>query len=213
MNMRMPGIVAARCGLILCSLTWAGCRTHPEVVSLRSGYEEVSHVHHALMDEPEPPRISLQHRNADGTVTPIWPSLSAVNNVIHGDVAIFVAEKGFVEPERVTHPRLFAVRSPALPLDLTDEVLWRWSRANGKDFVKTLQKFAYVTPADHNGGLQLSLDFWGADTWAAQREDWPDQGNLQLTWSQVDEIIEAVKTKGVKQKDLRWHAEFIGEKL
>lgn len=212
-TMKLTSSFAARCGLILISLGSAGCQTHTTVVPLRNGYEEVAHSQHALTDEPEPPRISLQYRGADGIVTPIWPSLYGVNDVINGDVAIFVAEKASLDPERVTHPRLFAVRSPALPLDITEEVLWRWSQANGKDFSTTLQKLALVTPEDKHGGLELRLEFWASDTWSAQREDWPEQGTLQLEWGQVKEIMHTVKTKGVLQKDLRWKTAYIGEKL
>ena len=210
-SMNLTSSIAARGALLLTCLGWAGCQTHTAVLPLRNGYEQVSHPHHTLLDEPEPPRLSLQYRGTNGAVTRIWPSLYGVDDVIHDGLAIFVAERGYVAPERVTHPRLFAVQAPGLPLDLTDEVLWRWSKANGRDFGKCVQKLAQVTPREKNGGLELGLEFWGADTWSAQREDWPEQGLLQLDWGQVDEIMRAVKTKGVRQKDLRWHSAFIGE--
>ena len=213
LSMKLTRSFAARGGLILISLGWAGCQTHTTVVPLRNGYEEVSHPHHTLLDEPESPRISLQHRGADGVVTLIWPSLYGVNDVIKGDLAIFVAEEAASGSEHVTHPRLFAVRSPEAPLDITDEVLWRWSQTNGKDFSQSLQKLALITPEDKDGGLEMRLEFWASETWSAQREDWPGQGTLQLNWGQVDAIMQAVKTKGVMQKDLRWHSAYIGEKF
>lgn len=191
----------------------AGCQTHSITTPVGSGFEEVSHPHHALIDEPEPPRFSFQHRDADGTVTRIWPSLYGVNEVIHGDLAIFVGDKAFIEPERVTHPRLFAVKPGELPLDITDEVLWRWARANGKDFGRTLQKFALVAPAEKNGGLELRLDFNTENKFFEEDKDWPDTSVLQLDWNQVAEILRAVKTKGVEEKDLRWHTPYIGEKF
>lgn len=234
--MKLPRFFAARGGLILSALVWAGCQTHTTVVPLKNGYEEVLHPHHTLIDEPPPPRISFQYRDRNNVVTPIWPSLYGANNVIKGDLAIFVAEKAAIEPERVTHPRLFAVRSPVapldstdktlvvlphgevggfgpvVPLDITDEVLWRWSQANGKDFKTTLEKFAMVTPEENNGGLELHLEFLTPSDYALARDDWPDQGSLQLDWRQVDEIISRVKTKGVMEKDLRWHTAYIGER-
>ena len=196
----------------LAGLTGAGCQTHKAVMPMGGGYEEVSHPQHTLIDEPPPPRISFQHRAADGTVTEIWQSLYGANEVIKGDLAFFVAEKAFVVPDRITRPRLFAVRSPALPLDLTDEVLWRWSKADGKDFGKTLEKFAGITPEEANGGLNLKLEFWTKPEFGALREDWPEVSSIKLTWAEVDEIMQAVKTKGIVQKDLRWHSEYIGEK-
>jgi hypothetical protein len=207
-NLLAPALVLAVLGL--CG---AGCQTHKAVLPQSGGYEEVSHPHHTLIDEPDPPRISLQHRDAGGKVTQIWPSLSSAYDVIKGDLALFVAEKAFVEPERVTHPRLFAVRSPDLPLDLTDEILWRWSKANNKDFGKTMDKFYAMEMEEKNDGLQLTLEFWNRTELAAARDDWPDQGLLLLSWPQVDEIMRAVKTKGTVQKDLRWHTEYIGERF
>jgi hypothetical protein len=211
--MKVPKKFACASTLVLFSLALAGCQTHTTVTALGSGYEEVSHPHHALIDEPEPPRVSFQHRAADGTVTRIWPSLYGVNEVIKGDLALFVADKSFLEPERATHPRLFAVKSPALPLDITDEVLWRWAKANSRDFAKTLEKFALITPAEKNGRLELQLEFTAENKWMGGDKNWPDDGTLQLDWNQVSEILRAVKAKGVVEKDLRWGTEYIGEKF
>jgi len=211
--MKLPISFAIRGGLLLLTLAGAGCKTHTTIVPLKHGYEEVSHPYHTLIDEPAPPRISFQYRGTNNVVTPIWPSLYGVNDIIHGELAIFVAEKAALDPARITHPRLFAVRSPELPLDITDEVLWRWSHANGKSFPKTLEKLAMVTPEERNDGIELRLDFWPQGSWSAEREDWPEQGSLQLDWRQIDEIMGRVKTKGVIEKDLRWHSAYIGEQF
>ena len=64
-----------------------------------------------------------------------------------------------------------------------------------------------MTPEEKNGRLTLHLEFFSDD------KDWPDQGDLQLDWKQVSEIMRAVKTKGVIEKDLRWHSPYIGEKF
>jgi len=212
-NLKMPNKFVARFALPLLGLGLVGCQTHISVTPLSRGYEEVSHPHHALIDEPDPPRIAFQHRAASGTITPIWPSLYGVNEVIKGDLAIFVGERGYVdEGAKVTHPRLFAVTSPELPLDITDEVLWRWAKATGKDSAKASAKFTLVTPAEKNGRLELRLEFSSDNKWIGNDKDWPDKSTLQLDWSQVAEILRAAKTKGVIQKDLRWHTPFIGGK-
>jgi hypothetical protein len=199
-------------GLALLGLGLTGCQSSKNITSLGHGYETLSHRHYAFIDEPEPPRISLQHRGADGQITRIWPSLTGANEVIKGDLAIFVGDKAYVEPERVTHPRLFAVQPPELPLDITDEVLWRWSRNNKKDFTKTLELFNLMTPEEKNGRLYLHLEFLPTGYLTADK-DWPDSSELQLDWKQVAEIIRAVRTKGVAEKDLRWHTPYIGEKF
>jgi hypothetical protein len=201
-------------GLALAALAGAGCKTHTTVLPLSNGYEEVSHPHHTLIDDPDPPRISLQHRGADGKLTRIWPSLYGIDDdVIHGDLAIFVAEKAYVEPDRETRPRLFGARAPDLPLDLTDEVLWRWTKANGRDFGKALGRLTQIIPVEKNGGLELSFQFWSNTEFGQEREDWPDNSTLQLSWEQIEQILRAVKAKGVIEKDLRWHSRYIGEKF
>jgi hypothetical protein len=137
----------------------------------------------------------------------IWPSLYGVNEVVKGDLAIFVGDKAYVSPDpndpRGTKPRLFAVRSPALPLDITDEVLWRWSKASGKDFAKAVQLFSMVTPEERNGRLELQLEFW------TEEKDWPDTTTFQLDWNQVFDIVREVKENGVVRKDLRWGTPYI----
>ena len=130
------------------------------------------------------------------------------DEVIKGTLAIFVGDKGYVEDgDKVTHPRLFAVQPPGLPLDITEEVLWRWSKAAGKNFGKTMNNYSLVTPEEANGQLKLQLEFFTDD------KDWPDKSDLQLDWNQVAEIMHAVKTKGLLQKDLRWQTPYIGERF
>jgi len=189
-----------------------GCQTHKATLALANGYEQVSHPHHTLIDEPEPPRISFQYRAANGDVTEIWPSLYGVNAVIKGDLAFFVGDRG-VAAERVTRPRLFAVRPGELPLDLTDEILWRWSKANHQDVGQAMVKYTAIAPIEKSGGLQLNLEFISEDRMLGQDNNWPDNSALWLDWNQVTEITRAVKTKGATQKDPRWHTSFIGEKF
>jgi hypothetical protein len=159
------------------------------------------------MSQPETTRVSFQYRGPNGRTTLIWPSLYGVGEVVKGDVAIFVGDKAYVQSDpndpRGTKPRLFAVRSPALPLDITDEVLWRWSKATGKDFAKSVQLFSLATPVEKNGQLELQLEFW------TQERDWPDKTMLQLDWNQVSDIMREVKEKGVLLKDPRWGTSYI----
>jgi hypothetical protein len=197
-----------RPALALLCLGLAGCQSPKIVAPLGGGYEEVSHPARFSHDESELTRNSFEHQDTDGETVVIWPSLYGVNEVVKGDLAIFVGDLAYVEPDaKGTRPRLFAVKAPELPLDITDEMLWRWSKAAGKDFAKALDQFSLVTPAAKNGGLELQLEFYSED------KDWPDQSLLQLDWNQVSEMMRAVKKKGVVEKDLRWHTPFIGERF
>ena len=203
----------SRLALALLGLGLAGCQSEKNITHLTGGYEEVTHpTHNLLIGEPEQSRVSFQHRGADGKSIKIWPSLSGAKEVIKGDLAIFVGDKGYAESELVTRSRLFAVKSPELPLDITDEVLWRWSQTTSKDFSKALERFNLVIPEERNGRLELHLEFSAAGYMSVDK-DWPDKGDLTLDWKQVSEIMRAVKTKGVVEKDLRWHTPYIGERF
>jgi hypothetical protein len=193
--------------LVLLCAGLAGCASSHKGVPLGGGYEEVPHPKRSMSSAADL-RVSFQHRTPDDKTTLIWPSLYGVGEVIHGDMAIFVGDKAYVSPDpndsRGTKPRLFAVRSPGLPLDITDAVLWRWSKATGKDFAKALAIFSLATPQEKNGQLELQLEFW------TQERDWPDKTTFQLDWNKVSDIMREVKAKGAVLKDLRWDTPYIG---
>ena len=210
--MKLLNNFISRVALAMLCLGLTGCQLPKSVAPVGSGYEEVSHPKRAFLDEPPLPRVSFQHRGTDGKTSLIWPSLYGASEVIKGDLAIFVGDKAYVEPENSIRSRLFAVKPPELPLDITDEVLWRWSQTSGKDFAKALARFNLVIPEEKNGRLELHLEF-SSEGYMTVDKDWPDTGDLQLDWKQVSEIMRAVKTKGVEQKDLRRHTPYIGEKF
>jgi hypothetical protein len=198
----------ARLAIVLLCLGSAGCETHKIIAPLGNGYEEVTHSSRTTSDETDLTRISFQYRGSDGKTILIWPSLYGVKEVVKGDLAIFVGDVSYVEAgSKGTWPRLFAVQSPALPLDITDEVLRRWSKTAGKDFRQTSNKFSLVTPVERNGRLELQLEF------NTEGNDWPDNAVLQLDWNEVSDILRTVKAKGVLLKDLKQHTPFIEEKL
>jgi len=194
--------------LALLCLGSAGCETHKTIAPVENGYEEVTHPSRSSTDETDLTRISLQYRGSDGNIIQVWPSLYGVKEVVKGNLAIFVGDVSYAEGDsKGTWPRLFAVQSPALPVDITDEVLFRWSKTAGKDFAQALTKFSLVTPVENGGGLELQLQF---DT---EGNDWPDRVDLHLDWNAVSDIMRTVKAKGVVIKDLKRHSPFIEEKL
>ena len=191
----------------LLGIVLAGCSTPPIVQPLSNGYVEVAHPQRSMISSADL-RVSFEYRIPDGKTIPIWPSLYGAAEVIHGDVAIFVGDQAYVSSDpddpRGTRPRLFAVRGPGLPLDITDEVLWSWAKSSGKDFDKALQQFNQAIPTETNGRLQLQLEF------CTGGNGWPDNAILQLDWNQVSDIMAAVKEKGTVRKDVRWGTPYIG---
>src|ERR1017187_7081333 len=95
--------------LALLCLGSAGCETHKIVAPLGNGYEEVTHPSRATTDETDLTRISFEYRGSDGKTILIWPSLYGVNEVVKGNLAIFVGDVSYVEGDsKGTWPRLFA---------------------------------------------------------------------------------------------------------
>jgi hypothetical protein len=200
-------LVNSLAAALLCAVL-TGCASDKMTVPLAGGYEEVAHPHR-IPDESTDVRVSFQHRTADGKITRIWPSLYGVDEVIQGDTAIFVGDVSYVssnpEDPRGTRPRLFAVRSPAPPTDITDEILWRWTKTSGKSYDDARQLFRLATPSEKDGQLELQLEFW------TEARDWPDKAVLQLDWNQVSAIMSEVKTKGTLHKDLHWKTPYLAK--
>ena len=96
--------------------------------------------------------------------------------------------------------RLFAVRAPELPLDITDEVLWQWSKKTGVDFEKALKIASVVTLNKKEDQLEIRFAFWNND-------DWPRL--FLLDWNQISDIMREVKEKGVVRKDRVWGTSYI----
>ena len=198
---------------LLLSLGVAGCQSPKPVAPVHVGYEQVSHPARGFFSASQPPRTSLDYRNSTGLNVIVWPSLASDQVVIKGELALWVGDRGFIiDGAKVTRPRLLAAQYPNLPVDLTDEILWRWARLNHHDFGHTLSNFIMLTPEQTSDGVVLHLEFWASDLLLANR-DWPDKSDLDLTWDEVDGLMRLVKIRGHEENDLRWKTAFIGETL
>jgi hypothetical protein len=209
--MSLPRYLFGLFALGLLGFSLAGCKSH--LAPVADGYEKVAHPTSPFSFEPGSPRVSFQFREASGKTVLIWPDIYGGDCVVKGGLAVFLGDKAYVDADgKATHPRLFAVKAPELPMDITDEVLWRWSKSNGRDFSKAMNRFSLVTAEEKNGRLGLHLEFVPGGMLSDDR-DWPDAGDLQLAWSQVADILRAEKGIGVVEKDLRWHTPYIGMKF
>jgi hypothetical protein len=175
---------------ILCT-NLTGCGTIPSYEQLGNGYVMATYIRTSW--EPPAMRFELQYRKGLRTVV-IWPSLYAVREVVKDDVVVFVANTAIEPPlsdePRATMERLFAVKAPELPMDITDEVLWRWSKESGADFVKLL-KTASIVYAKQNDN---AVEFHFVD--GSHKDIIPT-----LDWNQISDVMREVKEKGVVRKD------------
>ncbi len=115
----------------------------------------------------------------------VWASI--YNAIVKNDVAVFIGHDVNYDS------KLFTVKAPELPMDITSEVLRRWSQSSGKDFAEAL-KFGNVGFIHDNGTtIQVTFTFWGQ-----KYETWPRE--FQLDSKMISEIMHDVKGKGVVRK-------------
>ena len=124
--------------------------------------------------------------------------------IIKDNVAIFVGNVAW-EPRKFGERwnmggKLFAVKSPEPLLDITDEVIWRWSKKNGIDFEKAQKIAVAVTIEEKENQLEIRFAFWGQNSWPRI---------VSVDWNQISDIMREVKEKGVAHKDLRWGTSYI----
>jgi hypothetical protein len=184
---------------ILCAgLT--GCSPSVRVTPLGGGYEEVTYTR-THISEPESHQITLQFRNAEGKQVMIWPPILS-DVVVKEGVAVLVASKTITLSKQDSNwpqgTQLFAVKVPELPLDITDEVLGRWAQESGIDVAKALYDPAPMEPKEQDGKLNIPFEF----------TDRPETA-ISLSWDQLLNIMNTVKTNGVQHKDPQWNMSYI----
>jgi hypothetical protein len=186
---------------ILC-IGLSGCASR-DVEPLANGYQEVTYTH-SSMSEPQSHQITLQYRNSSGGQVMIWPSATG-GKIVKEGVIIFEADKAWKQPnpgERwPMKQRLFAVRAPEPPLDITDEVLWRSSKRSSADFEKLLGTATIAYFGETNNMVWFHFGVMAPP-------DYPDL-NICLDWNQISDVMREVKEKGVERKDLRWGTSYI----
>lgn len=162
------------------------------------------------MTQPDAPdRVSFDFRQPSGQNLVIWPSLSERTVIFMGKMAVFVGDQAYAGPEGKTmRPRLFLVEAPGLPVDVTDEILWHWAKVHGRSLNSTVANLTTITPAGNRTGLAVHLEFWTSDLDEASR-NWPAEGEVDLSWSQVNQLLATGKATGTQKKDLRWHTPYL----
>lgn len=190
-------------GIIGCIIT--GCIfPSRDVEPLGNGYEEVTYTLTSI-SEPSASRFALQYRKPNGGTILIWSSVPSGPD-IKDNIAVFVGDKAY-QRRTLSDPdpfnrRLFTVRAPELPLDITDEVLWQWSKKTGKDFAKALEIASVVTISekeDHHLEIRFAFGY--------KPDSWPRL--VSLDWNQILDIMREVKEKGIVRKDRVWGTSYI----
>jgi hypothetical protein len=195
---------------ILCvSLT--GCRSVSSYEPLGSGYIWVTHTQNSI-SEPSASQFELQYSPGKGKWwKKVWPDLYPSGIVIKDQVAVFVGNKAskrsrFYEPWP-TESRLFAVKAPEMPMDITDQVFQQYCEKTGLAFTNIVK--------DGIGSLKKTDDAVEMDFIILSRgERGPGTINsygttMMIYWNQLSDIMREVKEKGVVRKDLRWGTKYL----
>lgn len=197
----LPFFVLALFGL----LTVTGCRTpHGQESPLSRNYAEVAYPRRG--EDADFARVALEFHPPGGPKQTLWPQLYGVNEVVLDDLVIFV---GDVSSHRRgnTQPRLFLVQAPQVPVDVTDEMLWRWSRANHRNLDQALQHYSLVTPVRVGAEVELRFDFWTDEG----ENDWPEHGVLRLPVGQMPEILRSAQKRAHPEREPTWHTDYLRE--
>jgi hypothetical protein len=184
----------------------SGCDSKTvRVTPLGDNYEEVVYVR-SHISAPEAHTITLQFRNVEGKQVMVWPSLESATVVKNG-VAMFVASRtdGSYKKDGIwpMESRLFAVSFPGLPMDITDETVGRWAQESGKDAAKYLEDYpSPIEPQETNGNINTEFEFTHFQKIV-----------ISLSWEQISNIMECVKTNGVQHKDPQWNLIYIDKEF
>lgn len=182
-----------------------GCHTpRGQESPLGHNYAEVAYPRRG--EDADFARVALEFRPPGGPKQTVWSQLYGVDEVILDDLAVFV---GDVSTHRrgSTQPRLFLVKAPQVPVDVTDEMLWRWSRANHRSPDQALQHYSLVTPVRVGAELELRFDFWTDEG----ENDWPEHGVLRLPVGEMPEILRAAQKRAHPEKEPTWHTDYLRE--
>jgi len=83
-------------------------------------------------------------------------------------------------------------------LDITDEVLWRWSKQSGEDFTNVMRRASITYPKEKDNVIEL---FFAAGI--------HNDIVVRTDWNQILDVMREVKEKGVVRKDVRWGTTYI----
>ncbi|MGZ4971590.1 MAG: hypothetical protein ACXWDN_02435 [Limisphaerales bacterium] len=184
--------------LIACILICAfivGCGSKEEITQLRDGYEVCVRTKKSLLNEPESAKISLFWKDSLGKSVTVWPIVHS-RILIKEGTAVFAGDRtvgrSSLDGDFEMTLRLFVVKSPEPPIDITSEVVIRWATNISKDPKQAVTNANLIGMQEMSGQVQCHFEFDGGI--------WPGE-DVFLNWSQIQEITNAVKQKASKHKD------------
>ncbi len=196
----MVRITTLAFGMGMLCLCLTGCGTIPSYEQLGNGYVEATYTRTSW--EPPASRSELRYKKSWRTVK-IWPDIGAA--IVKSDVAVFSGYRAYDQPSpnepKATESRLFAVKAPGLPLDVTDEVLWQWTQTSRENFTNVLARASFVRWEEKDNAVEFHFAVY-------HPPDWPSIV-VRLDWNKISDVMREVKKNGVVRKDRVWGTKYI----
>lgn len=192
--------------MIALSAVLEGCSSK-SATALGGGYEEIRIVHESVLMEPSLIQQQLAYRDASGKRTLVWPWLRSGVFITNG-LAVFLGDRSTFWSTNDKHwgqaPRLFVVKAPAVPVEITSEVLRRWARSSGKPEQEILKAASLIgAKMLPEGSFDFYFEFDGGR--------WPGT-HIVLDWSRIIEIEQLVRKDGELHNDPELHSGYIAER-
>ena len=97
--------------------------------------------------------------------------------------------------------RIFAVKAPEPPLDITSEVIRIWCKESHYDYAAALARASIANTEEKADALEFTFAVF-------RGEDWPNTV-VRVSWLGISEIMREVKEHGVVRKDHRYGTKYV----
>lgn len=193
--------------IIAVSFVFVGCGQGSNRKKLNDGYEEVTLTRTSLIGEPALIQTRLEYRGA-GKSAVIWPVVRS-DIFIKDGVAAFVGDRSekwsTLDQRWETGTHLFVVKGPGVPVDVTSELVGRWSRDSGKDSAQAIAAACLI------GGKTISADqlsFYFEFNGGL----WPGV-NMSVSGDQLLDMMREVNATGAQRKDPLFHVTYMEKEI
>jgi hypothetical protein len=150
----------------------------------------------------------LQYQDSTGKKTDVWPYISAIWGPavqITNNIVVLVGGKAEIyeiDGRERLRDRLIAFQAPSgPPLDITDQVLKKYSSESGIAFTNIV-KDSFHSLLKTNGALQIDFVILKRDLRGVGSID-ADGGTAIISWHDIETIMQDVKKNGKLKKE-KW---------
>src|SRR2546430_181797 len=158
----MNAIKRWACWLAVAALCASGCGHKDEITVLSDGYETAARTQRSFMNEPESLKVKLYNRSPNGKRVLVWPILHSEVFIKDG-VAVFAGSRstGRSKLDNILEMklRLFVVKAPEPPIDVTSVVIGGWARKSAKDIATVVRTASLLGAQGSTNEITCHFEF------------------------------------------------------